>query len=58
MKIIIVGFKVKEDNSVFYRKLEFLNDKESDQKLVSAFRQAIGKSDFISIRINRNEEIR
>jgi len=54
MKVIIVGFKVTEDNSVFYRKVDVIpQDTHSDGKLIQAFRQAIEKSDFISIRINR-----
>ena len=58
MKIIIVGFKVSEENSVFYRKVtvptETLELALAPGKLNSALRSAIEKSDFISIRINRN----
>lgn len=54
MKVVIVGFKVTEDNSVFYRKIDLMDDDvHSDGKLITAFRQAIAKSDFVSIRINR-----
>lgn len=56
MKIIIVGFRVAEENSTFYRKIEMLNDKDSDHKLMKAFRLAISKSDFVSVRINRGDK--
>lgn len=59
--IVIVGFKVKKDNSVFYRKLrnirlgnfEFLED---DRKLLANFKKAISVSDFVSVRIVNNGE--
>ena len=53
--IVIVGFKVNQDNSVFYRKLPnlTLGEASDDARLLSAFKSAIGKSDFISVRVVR-----
>jgi len=55
MKIVIVGFKVAEDNSTIYRKLDIVDwyDQKSIDKLNKTLLQAIDKSDFISIRIVR-----
>ncbi len=51
--IIIVGFRVEEDNSVFYKKLKgiALGEVKDDAKLLSNFKAAIRVSDFVSVRI-------
>lgn len=51
MKVIIVGFKVKEENSTFYKKLDVvLGEVSDDARLLGSLKQALNKSDFISIR--------
>jgi len=53
MTIVIVGFKVKEANSVFYKKLTgiVLNDVNDDAKLLGSFKAALKVSDFVSVRV-------
>ena len=55
--IVIVGFKVKQDNSVFYKKLVNLSLGEvtDDAKLLANFKKALLVSDFVSVRIVRNK---
>ena len=48
MKIIIVGFKVSEERSVLYRKLDTPNDSELGALLNKAFHEY--NCDFVSIR--------
>jgi len=56
MKIIIVGFKVNEENSVYYKKLDYIMGEYSDDtRLLGTLKSALLKSDFISIRINKGE---
>ena len=56
MKVVIVGFKVANENSTFYRKLDYIRYDQSVEKLLNALESAIEKSDFISIRVNRETD--
>jgi len=51
LTITIVGFKVKERRSVYYKTLEAMAlGSSDDDRLLSAMKNALEKSDFISIR--------
>ena len=57
--IVIVGFEVQKENSVFYKKLKLsLGEQSDDAKLLANLKSAIGMSDFISIRIIDSVEMR
>ena len=50
--IVIVGFRVQEEKSVFYKKQKLnLGEQSDDAKLLANLKSAIGMSDFISIRV-------
>ena len=50
--IVIVGFRVQEEKSVFYKKQKLnLGEQSDDAKLLADIKSAIGMSDFISIRV-------
>lgn len=57
--IVIVGFKVEEDNSVFYKKLKGigLGEAKDDAKLLGNFKSALRVSDFVSVRIIESKEV-
>lgn len=46
--VVIVGFRVQEENSVFYKKLSTPNDRELRAEINKAFH--FSRCDFISLR--------
>jgi hypothetical protein len=54
MKIIIVGFQVEKDNSVYYCKLKNPTPLELKDKMLAAI--LVAKSEFISVRIIRRKD--
>jgi len=45
--IVIVGFNIKEENSVYYSKVRKPTESELGRELMTAFRRG---SDFVSVR--------
>jgi len=55
IKIVVVGFRVKEENSVFYKKLDNPSDRELGCCINVAFHTK--NCDFVSVRaIEKKEE--
>jgi len=51
LSIVIVGFRVQESKAVYYKKLVAIAlGSSDDDKLLSAIKSALTRSDFISIR--------
>ena len=53
--VVIVGFRVQEENSVVYKKLSIPNDRELGAVINKAFHDS--KCDFISLRAIEKKEV-
>ena len=55
--IVIAGFRVQEENPVFYKKQKLSSSEQFDDvELLANLKSAIGMSDFIIIRVVESDD--